>query len=73
MDLPRCHYKFVRPHHPLKFGREIRTPAKQTSSLAFGGPELTDIFITSAAKSEPMPIMPPMAAIGSPSSFKEST
>jgi sugar lactone lactonase YvrE len=40
--------------------RRIDTPAKQTSSLAFGGPELTDIFITSAAKSEPMPIMPPL-------------
>lgn len=38
--------------------RRINTPAKQTSSLIFGGPELTDIFVTSAAKSEPMPIMP---------------
>jgi sugar lactone lactonase YvrE len=38
--------------------RLVDTPAKQTSSLAFGGPKLTDIFITSAAKSEPMPIMP---------------
>lgn len=38
---------------------KIETPAKQTSSLAFGGPDLTDIFITSAAKSEPMPVMPP--------------
>ncbi|MGA2632523.1 MAG: SMP-30/gluconolactonase/LRE family protein [Terriglobia bacterium] len=37
----------------------IATPAKQTSSLAFGGPDLTDIFITSAGKSEPMPVMPP--------------
>ena len=42
-----------------KIERTIKTSAKQTSSLAFGGPELTDIFITSAAKSEPMPIMPP--------------
>lgn len=42
-----------------KVEREIATPAKQTSSLAFGGPELTDVFITSAAKSEPMPVMPP--------------
>jgi D-xylonolactonase len=39
--------------------RRIATPAKQTSALAFGGPDLTDIFITSAGKSEPMPIMPP--------------
>ena len=42
-----------------KVERKIKTPAKQTSSLAFGGPDLTDIFITSAARSEPMPLMPP--------------
>jgi D-xylonolactonase len=42
-----------------KVERRIDTPAKQTSSLAFGGPDLTDIFITSAAHSERMPIMPP--------------
>jgi D-xylonolactonase len=39
--------------------RRIETPAKQTSALAFGGPDLADIFVTSAGKSEPMPIMPP--------------
>jgi len=38
--------------------RWIEIPAKQTSSLAFGGPDLLDIFVTSAAKSEPMPVMP---------------
>jgi D-xylonolactonase len=38
--------------------RRIETPAKQTSSLMFGGPELCSIFITSAGKSEPMPVMP---------------
>ena len=42
-----------------KLERRIHTPAKQTSSLAFGGPDLTDVFITSAGQSEPMPIMPP--------------
>jgi D-xylonolactonase len=42
-----------------KLERRVSIPAKQTSSLAFGGPELTDIFITSAARSEPMPVMPP--------------
>lgn len=42
-----------------KVERRIETPAKQTSSLAFGGPELTDIFVTTAAQSEAMPIMPP--------------
>jgi sugar lactone lactonase YvrE len=39
--------------------RRIEVPAKQVSSLMFGGESLTDIFITSAGKSEPMPIMPP--------------
>ncbi len=42
-----------------KLERRIPTPAKQTSSLAFGGSDLTDIFVTSAAHSESMPIMPP--------------
>jgi len=42
-----------------KVERRISTPAKQTSSLAFGGPDLTDIFVTSAGRSEPMPVMPP--------------
>jgi len=42
-----------------KLERRILTPAKQTACLAFGGPDLTDIFITTAAKSEAMPIMPP--------------
>jgi len=42
-----------------KVERKIETPAKQTSSLAFGGPDLTEIFVTSAGKSEPMPVMPP--------------
>jgi sugar lactone lactonase YvrE len=41
-----------------KLERRITLPAKQISSLAFGGPELTDIFITSAGKPEPMPVMP---------------
>jgi D-xylonolactonase len=39
--------------------RRIKTPAKQTSSITFGGPDLTDIFITSASQPESMPIMPP--------------
>ncbi len=41
-----------------KLERTIRTPAKQTSSLTFGGPDLTSIVLTSASKSEAMPIMP---------------
>ncbi len=39
--------------------RRFHVPAKQTSSLTFGGPQLRDLFITSAARSEPMPVMPP--------------
>jgi sugar lactone lactonase YvrE len=39
--------------------RRIHTPAKQTSSVTFGGPELDELYITSAGASEPMPIMPP--------------
>jgi sugar lactone lactonase YvrE len=39
--------------------RQLEVPAKQTSSLTFGGPNLRDIYITSAAKSEAMPVMPP--------------
>jgi sugar lactone lactonase YvrE len=38
--------------------RRIPVPAKQSSSLTFGGPDLRDIFVTSAARSEPMPVMP---------------
>jgi len=42
-----------------KVQKRITTPAKQTSSLAFGGADLDTLFITSASKSEPMPVMPP--------------
>jgi D-xylonolactonase len=42
-----------------KIERRINTPAKQTSCVAFGGEELNVLFITSAARSEPMPVMPP--------------
>ncbi len=38
--------------------RRICIPAKQTSSLAFGGPDRNEIFVTSAAKSEVLPVMP---------------
>jgi len=41
-----------------KVERRLEFPAKQVSSLTFGGEQLTDIFVTSAAQSEPMPIMP---------------
>jgi len=39
--------------------RRIPTPAKQTSSVAFGGSDLGDLFITSAAQHFPSPLAPP--------------
>ena len=42
-----------------KVERRITTPAKQTSCMGLGGPEMNDLFITTAARSEPMPVMPP--------------
>jgi sugar lactone lactonase YvrE len=42
-----------------KVERRYQVPAKQASSVAFGGPGMTHLFVTSAAKSEPMPLMPP--------------
>ncbi len=42
-----------------KTERTIQTPAAQTSSIAFGGPELTDLFITSAGVSAALPLAPP--------------
>jgi sugar lactone lactonase YvrE len=41
-----------------KMERRISFPAKQISSLAFGGKDLTDIFVTSASKTWPSPLMP---------------
>ena len=29
LELLRCHYNFIRPHKALKFGREVRIPARQ--------------------------------------------
>ena len=39
--------------------RRITTPAKQTSSVAFGGADLTDLYITSAAEPWPSRYAPP--------------
>jgi D-xylonolactonase len=39
--------------------RRVAVPAKQTSSVAFGGPELTDMFVTSAKLSDSLPLAPP--------------
>jgi len=38
--------------------RRLPVPAKQASSLTFGGPDLCTIFITSAATLETIPVMP---------------
>ncbi len=42
-----------------KVERKVLTPAKQTSSVAFGGPDLNELFITSAAQHFPSPLVPP--------------
>jgi D-xylonolactonase len=42
-----------------KVERKVLTPAKQTSSVAFGGPDLDELFITSAAQHFPSPLVPP--------------
>jgi sugar lactone lactonase YvrE len=39
--------------------RKIEIPAKQVTSLSFGGDELTDVFVTTAGESGPLPVMPP--------------
>ncbi len=36
----------------------VPVPAKQTSSLAFGGPDLRSVFVTSAATSDALPLAP---------------
>jgi D-xylonolactonase len=41
-----------------KVERRVKTPAKQTSSCAFGGEHLTDLYITSAAENWPSRFMP---------------
>jgi D-xylonolactonase len=41
-----------------KVERRVAIPATETSSLAFGGPELTDIFVTSASSAEPLELAP---------------
>lgn len=39
--------------------RRIKMPVKQVSSVAFGGEDLTDLFITTAAESWPSELAPP--------------
>ncbi len=41
-----------------KLERRITTPAAQTSSLTFGGPDLNEIFVTSAAASNVLSLAP---------------
>ncbi|MEB2363242.1 MAG: SMP-30/gluconolactonase/LRE family protein [Bryobacterales bacterium] len=38
---------------------KVAVDAKQVSSVCFGGPELSDLYVTTAAQSEEMPVMPP--------------
>lgn len=39
--------------------RRLSVNAKQVSSAAFGGPDLADLYITTAGQSETLPVMPP--------------
>jgi sugar lactone lactonase YvrE len=42
-----------------KVDRVVQVPAKQTSSLIFGGKDMTDIYVTTAGKSVTLPVAPP--------------
>jgi sugar lactone lactonase YvrE len=42
-----------------KLERRIHDPGQTDFVIGFGSADLTDIFITTAGKSEPMPMMPP--------------
>jgi sugar lactone lactonase YvrE len=42
-----------------KIERRIHFPALQTSSVTFGGPDFSDMFVTSAAKTDSLSIAPP--------------
>ena len=41
-----------------KVERRIEIPASQSSSVTFGGPDFTDMFMTSAAKLDSLPLAP---------------
>jgi D-xylonolactonase len=49
----------VRYDCDAKIERRVEIPASQTTSMAFGGPELTDIFVTSASTPDALPLAPP--------------
>ncbi len=42
-----------------KIERRVRMPARQISSVAFGGPELRDLYVTSAGEAWPSEYAPP--------------
>ena len=43
-----------------KVERRLRLPVQQVSSLIFGGPNLTDLYITSASEAWPSQEQPPL-------------
>ena len=51
--------RVVRYDSEGKVERRIKMPVKQVSSVAFGGPDLTDLYVTTAAEYEPSPLAPP--------------
>lgn len=46
--------------------RRVKLPVKQTSSVTFGGPDLTDLFVTSGAQYWKSPYEPPGFDSGAP-------
>jgi sugar lactone lactonase YvrE len=49
----------VRYDPDRKVEPRMAVPAKQSSSLAFGGPDLTSLFVTTAGFSDALPLAPP--------------
>jgi D-xylono/L-arabinono-1,4-lactonase len=47
-----------------RLDREVFLPVKQTSAVAFGGPGLTEMYVTSAARAVPDPLQPPAYDLG---------
>jgi len=50
LELPRCHYNFLRPHAGLRFGRDTRTPA-MVARISDGVMSFRDIFAPTSINS----------------------
>ena len=47
LELVRCHYNFIRPHHALRFSKQLRTPAMQ-AGLAKRPMTFRSVFVAMA-------------------------